>query len=97
MPVFLRCAATLAYGLGISVPVRVSGPSVPVTVEPGATVSLAVFTIMSPVLTGATAADNTVHPTLVESTIATIQADLRSDGQYFTGMTQAQIDSLANF
>jgi hypothetical protein len=68
-----------------------------ITVEPGATVSLAVFTIMSPVLTGATAADNTVHPTLVESTIATIQADLRSDGQYFTGMTQAQIDSLANF
>lgn len=68
-----------------------------ITVEPGASVSLAVFTIMSPVVTGDTAADSSVHPALVESTIAAIQANARTDGQYFTGMTQAQIDALQNF
>ena len=68
-----------------------------ITVAPGATVSLAVFTIMSPVRTGDRAANSNVHPALVESTIAAIEANVTTDGQYFTGMTQAQIDSLANF
>ncbi len=68
-----------------------------ITVPPGGTVSLALFTIMSPARTSSTALTGTERPTRVDQEIATIRANVLTDGQYFTGMTQAQIDGLANF
>jgi hypothetical protein len=68
------------------------------TVEPGETVSLAIFTVMDPARTADTGAlTSDARPAGVEATIATIRADIGTDGQYLTGMTQAQIDALQNF
>ncbi len=68
-----------------------------ITVEPGDTVALAIFTVLDIVKTGDTATSSSDRPAGVEAVIDAIVAGVRTDGQYLSGLTQAQLDALQNF
>jgi hypothetical protein len=68
-----------------------------VIVEPGTTVTLVSFTILSTEHTAATALASTERAALVEEVANDILTNYATDGQFRTGMTQQQIDTTINF
>ncbi len=68
-----------------------------ITVNPGETVAIVNFVVMNGVDTGETAADATARATAIDTEAKEIVDNFWNDGQYRTGMTQAQIDAIMNF
>lgn len=68
-----------------------------ITVPASGSVALVNFIVMGTYDTGLTAADTTARATEVDAAAAAIVSKFRTDGQYRTGMTQAQINAIMNF
>ena len=68
-----------------------------IAVAPGETVAIVNFIVMNGVDTGETAADATARATAIDTEAKRIVDNFWNDGQYRTGMTQAQIDAIENF
>jgi hypothetical protein len=68
-----------------------------VTVEPGQSVAIANFIVMSAIDTGETAVDVSATADEVDTALQGIINNFWSDVTYRHGMTQAQIDALINF
>ena len=68
-----------------------------ISVAPGATVAIVQFLVLSPVDSSATALVNTDAPAVADAAVLDILTNYATDGQYRTGMTQAQIDAVINF
>lgn len=68
-----------------------------VTIPAGGRVTLVHFALMSGENTGASAVDITARATTIDTEIAKILANFRTDPRYRDGMTQSQIDTLLNF
>lgn len=68
-----------------------------ITVDPGESLAIVNFIIMNGVDTGETAADITALATAIDAEAKVIVNNFWKDGQYRTGMTQAQIDAIVNF
>ncbi|WP_316346853.1 hypothetical protein [Desulfuromonas acetoxidans] len=67
-----------------------------VTVEPGETIAIVNFVVMNGIDTNMTATDETALATAIDAEVTNILSDFWTDGQYRTGMTQAQIDAIIN-
>jgi len=68
-----------------------------ITVPAGGRVAIVNFMIMNGTDTGSTAADETELATDIDAEAKLIVDNIWTDGQYLTGMTQAQIDAIVNF
>ena len=68
-----------------------------IAVAPGETVAIVNFIVMNGVDTGETAVDATARATAIDTEVKRIVDNFWNDGQYRTGMTQAQIDAIENF
>lgn len=68
-----------------------------IAVAPGETVAIVNFIVMNGVDTGETAIDATALATAIDTEAKSIVDNFWIDGQYRTGMTQAQIDAIENF
>lgn len=68
-----------------------------ITVAPGETVAIVNFVVMNGVDTGETAVDASARAMAIDVEAKKIVDDFWKDGQYRSGMTQAQIDAILNF
>lgn len=68
-----------------------------ISVAPGETVAIVNFVVMKGVDTGETAVDASARATAIDVEAKKIVDDFWKDGQYRSGMTQAQIDAILNF
>jgi hypothetical protein len=68
-----------------------------ITVNPGASVAIVNFILMNGIDTGTTAVDATARATAIDAAAKAIVDNFWKDGQYRSGMTQAQIDAILNF
>jgi len=68
-----------------------------ITVPAGGRVAIVNFMVMNGTDTGLTAADVTDLATDIDAEAKLIVDNIWTDGQYLTGMTQEQIDAIANF
>lgn len=68
-----------------------------ITVNPGQSVAIVNFIVMTGIDTGVTATDATARATATDAIAQAIVRNFWRDGQYRSGMTQAQIDAIVNF